>query len=233
MKNDSSYEKPLPDRCLEPKQWVDRYGDYLLRVRGLSGSSIRLYTKLALKLLNGVSREGTSIEWVDLNANLIADFILSEAKVRSGTGVLTVITAVRSFLRFLVSQGIARAGMELVIPKLRSYRHKGIPQHLKTSEMRLLLKSAEDGTALGKRNYAILQLLCKFGLRAAEVAALELNDIDWRRGEILIRAGKTRRERNLPLPRSVAEALLDYLQNGRRPADTNDCFCSIQDHIAR
>jgi site-specific recombinase XerD len=223
MKNECNGERALPAGCSELQKWVDEYSDYLLRVRGLSSNTIRLYSRVALKLMACVWREGR-FESTALNADLIAEFVLSEARARKGTGVLTVITAVRSFLRFLVSQGIIHAGINLVIPKLRSYRHKGIPQHLSKKEMELLLKSVGDGTALGKRNFAILQLLCKFGLRAAEVANLELNDVDWRRSEIMIRAGKTHRERKLPLLKSVAEALLDYLRNGRPPGKHQGLF---------
>jgi site-specific recombinase XerD len=161
-----------------------------------------------------------TVDWQALDAESVADFVLSDTRERNGKGVSTVTTVVRSFLRFLVSRGVLRAGLELAIPRLRVYRHIGIPQHLSKKEMSQLLKYADDGTALGTRDFAILLILMKFGLRGGEVAALELSDIDWRNGEILIRTSKTHEGRKLPLLKSVAEALLDYLRSGR-PSTTD------------
>ena len=201
------------------------YDDYLLSVRGLCWNSRRVYGRFATKLMSRIEKEGT-LDWQVLDADLIANFVLSDSRERTGKSVSAVTTGVRSFLRFLVSQRLVRAGLELAIPQLKTYRHAGIPQHLSKKEMKQLLKSTEDGTAIGKRNFAILLLLSKFGLRGAEVAGLELRDIDWANGEFLIRKSKTHSERKLPLLKSVAEALLDYLRNGR-PV-TENCRIFLQ-----
>lgn len=107
-----------------------------------------------------------------------------------------------------------RSGLELAIPRIRFYRHKGLPKHLDKSELNKLLKYTTKAD-FALRNTAILLLLSKFGMRAAEVAALDLTDIDWSNGTIIIRHSKTRRERTLPLLKSVGEAILNYLENGR------------------
>jgi integrase/recombinase XerD len=194
--------------------WLVAYEDHLLSVRGLSWNSRRVYIRFATKLISRIATNGT-VDWQSLNAELVADFVLADTRELKGKGVSVVTTAVRSFLRFLVSRRIVRAGLELAIPRLRTYRHTGIPQHLNKKELKHLLNSADDGTAVGRRDFAILLLLSKFGLRGGEVAALELRDIDWTNGEILIRTSKTHLGRKLPLLKSVAEALLDYLRNGR------------------
>lgn len=116
------------------------------------------------------------VDWSMLNADSIADFVLSETKDRRGKGAEAVTCGVRSFLRYLVSESVVRAGLELVIPKVRVFSHVGIPQHLNKNEIKLLLNGTSNGTTLSRRNYAILLLLSEYGLRAAEVACLELSD---------------------------------------------------------
>jgi site-specific recombinase XerD len=88
----------------------------------------------------------------------------------------------------------------------------------------LILVTAKDGTPIGKRNYAILLLLARLGLRAKEVMRLRLNDIDWRHNTILIRPGKTHCERLLPLDEEIGKALLEYLRNGRPSTDQREIF---------
>src|SRR5262249_10145802 len=87
-----------------------------------------------------------------------------------------------------------------------------------------VLEACVDGTAIGRRNYAILLLLSRLGIRALEAAQLQIDDVDWRTGCIVIRAGKNHRERNLPLSEDVGQAILDYLQNGRPQTDSRNIF---------
>ncbi|MBO0857477.1 MAG: tyrosine-type recombinase/integrase, partial [Chloracidobacterium sp.] len=87
-----------------------------------------------------------------------------------------------------------------------------------------LLAVYADGSAIGKRNYAILTILARLGIRASEVAHFQLNDIDWFQGSILIRAGKSHRDRLLPLAGDVGQALLDYLRDGRPKTPYRELF---------
>jgi site-specific recombinase XerD len=212
----SAIQKRLKSEASDVHRWLVLYEDYLLKVRGLCWNSRRVYVRIAMKFVIHMEESGT-VEWQNLNAEKIVGFVLSETRDRKGKGVTAVTSCVRSFLRFLVSKGIVRAGLELAIPKLRSYLHTGIPQHLSKKETKQLLKSAADGTAMATRNVAILMLLSTFGLRGAEVADLELEDVDWSKGEIQIRTSKTHKGRSLPLVKNVAVALLNYLRNGRPP----------------
>jgi len=207
----------------DAQQWLSAYEKHLLNVRGLRQNSVRVYVRMAAKLTNRIE-SGGKVDWRTLNADWLAEFVLSETKERRGKGVEAVTCGVRSFLRYLVSESAVRAGLELAIPKLRTYSHTGIPQHLNKKEMKQLLKSANDGTAVGLRNFAVLLLLSKFGLRGAEVAGLELGDIDWVNGFILIRTSKTHQERKLPLAQDVAKALLNYLKQGRPSTTSRGIF---------
>ena len=121
-------------------------------------------------------------------------------------------------------QGFIANGLEAAIPRMRTWKHATLPEHLSSTEVIRILTACADGTALGKRNYALLLLLSRLGLRALEAAQLKLEDVDWRSGSLVIRASKTHRERHLPLPEEVGQACLDYLQHGRPPTNSRQIF---------
>jgi site-specific recombinase XerD len=211
--------QPLP----AAEKWIHLYEEYLLSVRGACLNTRRVYAPIVTRLMNQIAMRG-AIDWQELTAERIAEFVLADSRGRRGGGAAAVAAAVRSFLRFLVLHGVVRAGLELAIPRVRTYSHAGLPQYLSKNEVQKLLGSAADGTAMGKRNMAILLLLSTFGLRAAEVAGLELQDIDWSNGLIFIRTTKNHRPFQLPLLRRIGEALLDYLQDGRPSIGTRSIF---------
>jgi len=107
------------------------------------------------------------------------------------------------------------------------WRGSSLPRALGRDDVARLLVSCDRGTAVGRRDYAILTLLVRLGLRAGEVAALELQDIDWRRGEIVIR-GKGRRQERLPLPVDVGKAVVDYLRSGGRHGGCAQLFMRVR-----
>lgn len=119
----------------------------------------------------------------------------------------------RALLRFLHVQGLIAEPLAAAVPSV-ARRREDLPRGLAPSQVRLLLESCDRLTSAGRRDYAILVLLSRLGLRCGEVAALELGDVDWRAGELVIR-GKGCRIDRLPLPGDVGEALVDYLRHGR------------------
>jgi site-specific recombinase XerD len=129
--------------------------------------------------------------------------------------------AVRSFLRFLVGCGELSPGLEAAAPTPRQWTHAPLPQRLTTEEVDRVLVAATGETPKALRNHALLLLLARLGLRAQEVAALCLDDLDWHAGRILIRPGKTHQARVLPLVPDVGQAVAAYLYRGRRPATTS------------
>jgi site-specific recombinase XerD len=126
---------------------------------------------------------------------------------------------VRIFLRYLVFCGILPTGLEAAVPGMRIWTYAALPEHFSRTEVEQLLTLSADGTASGRRNYALLLLVARLGLRAQEAARLQLDDMDWHKGTVLIRAQKTSRERLLPLPNEVGQAIVAYLRDGR-PATT-------------
>jgi integrase len=122
-----------------------------------------------------------------------------------GSAKLTV-TALRSLLGFLHVEGLIGEPLGQHVPAIASWRLAGLPQALEAGQVEALLASCDQRTAAGRRDFAKLTLLARLGLRAGEVAALALDDIDWRAGEITVR-GKGSRAERLPLPADAGEAI--------------------------
>lgn len=122
-------------------------------------------------------------------------------------------------MRFLFMSGHVATQLDAAVPKVGSWRLAGLPKSFGRQEVEGLLASCDRRSTFGRRDFAVLTVLVRLGLRAGEVAALELADIDWRAGEVTIR-GKGRREERLPLPLDVGDAVVGWLRRGRP-----DCEC--------
>jgi site-specific recombinase XerD len=134
-----------------------------------------------------------------------------------------LVNGLRSFLRFALVEGLIAGPLASAVPSVARWSGAGLPRGLACGQVTALLASCDRGRATGKRDYAILVLLARLGLRAAEIAALRLDDIDWRAGEIVVR-GKGRTEERLPLPCDVGEAIADYLRHGRPRRPEREVF---------
>jgi integrase/recombinase XerD len=134
-------------------------------------------------------------------------------RLSHGTAKLTV-TALRSLLGFLHVDGVIGRSLISAVPSVSGRRLVGLPQGLDPDHVRRLLASYDTATSCGCRDFAVLTILVRLGLRASEVAKLQLGDIDWRAGEIVVR-GKNNCTDRLPLPTDVGEAVAAYLRQGR------------------
>lgn len=205
------------------EQLLAEYDQYLERTAGAAVGTRHKYLYCARQLLAFAFGSATP-EWSLLQAETIATFVQKETAPRRGAGRKHPGSATRIFLRYLVTRGLIPAGMEAAIPKARMWKHASLPEHLSAAEVSRVLATCADGTAIGKRNYTILLLLSRLGIRAMEAAQLQIDDIDWRTGCVLIRASKNHRERNLPLSEDVGQALVDYLRDGRPQTDSRNIF---------
>lgn len=188
------------------------YRGYLVGERGLAAASARRYEDVARLLLS--ERSGQDGENVgDLSAGDVVEFVLRECRRRSVGSAKYVVTALRSLLRFLHVEGWTAAQLAPVVPAVAGRRGGSLPKALDPGQVARLLAGCDRDAGVGLRDYAILVLLTRLGLRAGEVAALRLADVDWRAGEIEV-TGKGRVER-LPLPADVGAALAAYLRDGR------------------
>ena len=199
-------------------QLLDRYANYLLDRRGMARTSVRNYVDIARAFLAERQRRGGHLALDELDAAGINEFVLNEARRRKVAGTQCVVYRLRSLLRFLYLDGALPRDLTGAVPRPASWRNASLVRALDADTVARLLGSCDRGTAVGRRDRAVLILLSRLGLRAGEVAAIELHDIDWRAGEVMVR-GKGSRHEQLPLPVDVGEALADWLKDGRPRCD--------------
>ena len=201
---------------------IGSYRRYLRDERGLVETTIREYERRARVF---VSQRTSSSEppLEGMTAAEIKQFVLRECERRSVGSAKCVTKALRSLLRFAFVEGWTATDLTTAVPAVASWQAGALPRALDAPRVALLEGSCDRSTATGRRDYAILHLLARLGLRAGEVAGLELGDVSWRRGELLIR-GKGRRQEHLPLPIDVGEAVCDYLSRGRPRAECRRLF---------
>jgi site-specific recombinase XerD len=191
---------------------LDAFSSYLLEERGLVPESVQLYARVARRFLEE-RPEPLDDALARLSGAEINAFVLRESRRVGQRTAETVVCSLRSLLRFLHVQGVIGEPLALVVPSV-ARRREDLPRRLAAREVKLLLDSCDRSAAIGRRDYAILKLLARLGLRCGEVAVLKLDDVDWRAGAITVR-GKGSKLDLLPLPSDVGEALADYLCQGR------------------
>jgi integrase/recombinase XerD len=190
-----------------------QFGDYLVGERGLAAKTVRQYvdhSRIFLRTLPDPLAEALA----GLSASQVTAFLLAQCHTRSVGSAKAMVKALRSLLRFCHVEGHVPIHLAPVVPAVAGWTLSWLPRGVGADQVAKLLASCDRGRASGRRDYAVLMLLCRLGLRIGEVTALELDDVDWRGGQLLIR-GKGRRRDALPLPVDVGEALVDYLHHAR------------------
>lgn len=197
--------------------WLHTFDAHLDRVAGLAAGTRRIYLYYARAFLQ--ARFGAAPpRWAALQADDLAAFVCRCAARLGPATRRAPGTAMRAMLRFLATTGAVPPGLVGAVPTIRQWRHAALPAALTARELTHVFAGCERPTPIGRRDRAILLLLGRLGLRAGEVAALRLDDLDWRQGHLRVRAGKSRRERVLPLPAEVGHALVAALAD-RRPGE--------------
>ena len=191
---------------------LDEFASFLCEERGLAAKTIVWYRRFAGMLL--LSRLGEPVDVRDLTVQHINAFILEQSGCRGSGSLNNVVTALRSLLRFCYVRGYTLTPLAEATPRTVGWRDLGPSRGLGPRQVERLLASCDRRTSTGRRDFAILTVLARLGLRANEVAALQLNDLDWRAGEITVH-GKGNRIDRLPLPVDVGQAVADYCQRGR------------------
>jgi integrase/recombinase XerD len=188
------------------------YREYLVLERGLAQSTIEHCLREA-RLFLGQLPDGLEIG--ELTAADVSAFLVRECPRRTGSGARSLTSKFRPFLRYLHVSGLVAAPLVWAVPRAATQRDRSLPRGLEPVIVTRLLSSCDRRRLLGQRDYAILLLLVRLGLRAGEVAAMTLEDVAWRRGEVLIH-GKGNRQDVLPLPVDVGEAVVSYLRRRGR-----------------
>ncbi|WP_433258223.1 tyrosine-type recombinase/integrase (plasmid) [Streptosporangium sp. CA-135522] len=191
---------------------LERFAGYLAEERGLAESTVEIRVKLARPFLDGLT-DGDDLDLRSVTAEEVTEFVVGQARLRPASLPPTV-TALRSLLRFLHLDGAIDSGLAAAVPTASTRRLAGLPKTLTKDQVVAMLETCDPATAVGLRNIAVLTVLSRLGMRAGEVAALLLDDVDWRRGEISI-VGKGTRHERLPLPKDVGSAIVAYLRDAR------------------
>jgi integrase/recombinase XerD len=193
-----------------------RYRGYLILERGIKDASASRYIELMRPFLQTkVLPDGLALDLRSLTAADVISFVVTKcSRLSPGTAGLTV-TALRSLLGFLYVDGAIDRSLVSAVPTVPGRRLTGLPKGLAADQVQRLLASCDTSTRSGCRDFAVLTMLVRLGLRAGEVAKLQLEHIDWRGGEIVIAHSKGNRSERLPLPADVGEAIAAYLRHGR------------------
>ena len=199
---------------------LERYRAYLISERGLAVVTTVVYADLVRPFVASRLQEDGRLDLAGLAPSDVLAFVLAQAERRPRRSAKLVVTALRSLLRFLHVDGLTARPLAPVVPSVAAWRLSGLPRGLEAEQVQALLASCSRETPVGRRDFAILLMLVRLGMRRGEVAALLLDDIDWRGGDLLVR-GKGSRVERLPLPVDVGEALADYLHHDR-PRDAED-----------
>lgn len=208
---------PAPERSGPAEALLARYRCYLSEERGLTPETTSIYVD-SVRPFVAEQVEGLAHE--RLRAAEVVAFCVDRLPRLSRSRAKQTTTALRSLLGFLHAEGLITEPLAAAVPAVASWRLQSLPKGLDPNQLPRLLDSCDRSSAVGRRDHAVLTVLARLGLRAGEVAALRLSDIDWRAGELRVR-GKGRRTDRLPLPADVGEAIARYLRDGR-PPDTEE-----------
>ena len=199
------------------------FEQYLLRERGLAAASIRLYGASVGRFLENAFGDA-EIRLDQLTATDVVRFVQADAaRLRHPKRAQVMTSALRSFLQYGRYRGDIVADLHGCVPTVANWSMAGVPRTISTSQVQSLLAGCDRQSAAGRRDYAMLLLISRLGLRAGEVVDLTLDDLDWTEGTIRIR-GPAQRVDRLPLPSDVGAALVDYLRHGRPACSTRNVF---------
>ena len=219
-------KRPPPQTMSRVVSLVKEYVDYLRQERGLAESTLAYRRLIPRRFLE----ERFGHEPVRISHLKAQDFIRyiekhdHEFSVQSRKNIILVF---RDFCRFLYLRGYIRRDIAYSIPRIPSWKGTRLPTYLKPFDVENLLRACDRDTLKGMRDYAVLLLLIRLGLRAGEVCSLTLDNIDWETGQITI-CGKGSKRNRIPLPDDVGKALVKYLQHGRPPSSSRRVFIRMR-----
>ncbi len=202
------------------------FATYLRQERALSEATLKNYVPVARLFMDERCASGSS-DLAKLCAVDIHEFVLRRVRSCCPKRMQLILTALRSFLRFLYLRGQLAAPLAEHLPKVAGWRLSEPPKWLASDAIERTLASCDRRSDVGQRDYAILMLLARLGLRAGEIVSMELEDIRWETGEIRV-CGKGQQRKCFPLSQEVGKAVAAYLENVRRPCGSRRVFLRIR-----
>jgi len=205
---------------------VESFRRWLKQHCGAAESTLRLYSHGVDQLVRTLGEDPNHYD-----AQALRAFVLERARGSGMGATQALIKALRSFLRYLAAEGKCSAALQQAIPSVAGWRLATLPRYLSSAELEGTIDTCDPHTLKGARNRAVLLLLARLGLRAGDVAALGLSDLDWRDATLVV-SGKSRWEARLPLPQEVGDAVLQYLEL-RPELDTEQLFVRTRAPLRR
>jgi site-specific recombinase XerD len=195
------------------EELLARFERYLLLERGLLADTAADYVHSVRPFLEGFA-DADHVDVSRLDGPAVVAFVIERCPRQTRSSAKRTVKALRSVLGFLHAEGYIERSLMHAVPAAGGWRLAALPKRLEPDQVRRLLAACDRRSMTGCRDFAVLTVLARLGLRAGEVAGLSLDDIDWRAGEVVVH-GKARRSERLPLPADVGEAMVAYLQDGR------------------
>ncbi|NOT53639.1 MAG: tyrosine-type recombinase/integrase [Deltaproteobacteria bacterium] len=212
------------------EQIFAEFGDYLRSERGLAAKTIVHHLPAIRRFLCEVCPAGGS-DLGRINQEVVIRYIECHAQDWSPSSAKSMCWSLRAFLRYLHHTGLNPRALAGCVPSIRQWKFASLPTYLSAVQVQKVLDGCDQASATGRRDYAILMMLSKLGLRADEVATLTLDDVDWRAGEMLVRA-KGRQRARMPIASDVGAAVVAYLRHGRPKSSCRQVFLrSLAPHI--
>lgn len=206
---------------------LDHYRAYLINERGIKPTSARGYVEFVDPFLRKRETTDGTLRLQDLRAADITAYVVESAPGRAVGSAKLLVCALRSLLGFLHVNGVLSQSLVAAVPSVAGSRYAGLPKGLSRDEVQRMLATCDRSTVVGRRDFAVLKVLVRLGLRAGELVAMALDDIDWRHGEFLVR-GKGDRHERLPLPVDVGRAVAAYLRRGRPASPGRSLFMRVR-----
>lgn len=205
---------------------VDEYRQWLIADRGLAAMTVLRYETLARRFLTARVTPSDELGVTGLDGAVVSRFLLGECDRVCLGSAKGKVAEIRSLLRFLHVRGFTTRSLAESVPGVAGWRDTTVPPTMPQSDIEALLANCDRSTLDGARDRAMLMLLARLGLRSIEIARLQLDDLGWRAGDLLVR-GKARRDDRLPIPADVGAALADYLAlRGRH--DSRSVFLTLR-----
>lgn len=198
------------------------FATYLLREKGVAPATEKNYAREIAEFLRHRFR-GRRIDGSALRARDLHRFLTWRSQHVGLARVKLAVTALRAFCQFLRFRGDTARDLATSVLTVPKWRLSSLPKAIPQEQVEQIITECDRRTAVGCRNFAILLLLARLGLRASEVVALTLDDIDWDTGELTVR-GKGSRVERLPMPRDVGQAIAAYLKQGRPRCSSRNVF---------
>jgi len=223
LRGEGIVRSPTPDYGSAIDHINASYVDYLRQDRGLAENSVLVYAPFVRDFVTTQASGDGRVFPDAFDAKMLRDHLLVRSNGRSGEYMRLMAVALRSFCHFLFLRGDTPRDLAGSVPTVSKWRQSSVPRFLTPEQEERVLSCTDRSTPRGRRDYAILLLLARLGMRAGEIVSLELDDIRWRSGEIVVH-GKGAMVEHVPLLSDVGEALAIYLHEGRGTSASRRVF---------